>query len=730
MSQCPPVKSVDLWANPAPPESGHRGSVLTNPAPTLISDGVSTFDRELSWLTFDRRVLELAEDRTVPLLERVRFLSIVSSNLDEFFEIRVAGLMQQEESASHPATREFLQQVLKQAHALVDAQQACWRDQLLPALAHEGIVVKGKAQLSEADRAELSPRFDRDILPALTPLAIDPSHPFPVLTNKGLYLLALLRDPESGEIRRAVVPIPRVLPRIVTLGAGAQRSYTLLSLVIELHVERLFPGLEVLGSWAFRITRNSDLYVDEEEAGNLLEAIEDEIRNLRKGAPVRLEIEAQAPDDEVTWLLRSIGLSVDNVFRSVGPVNMVRLSSLIDLAGRPDLLYPTFVPALAGEFADPTKLFQRIAKHDLLLHHPYESFNPVVDFIRQAARDESVVAIKLTLYRTSGDSPVVEALKEAARNGKQVTALVELRARFDELNNIEWARQLEEAGAHVVYGLHGLKTHCKACLVVRQEKTGLRRYAHLGTGNYNPKTARLYTDFSLFTADEEITADVGLLFNVLTGNLGKPKFKHLLVAPFDLHRGILDLIRSEASAAQHGRKASVFAKVNSLVDPDVIQALYKASQAGVKVDLVVRGVCCLIPSVPGLSENIRVRSVLGRFLEHSRLFRFENSGGEPVILMGSADWMPRNFLRRVECIFPIRNKALRKRIEQEILAVYAERLGDSKFLQPDGTYAAPGEHGRAAPQAQEAFLSMANRLQPEPISEAKKPRGRSARRPR
>jgi polyphosphate kinase len=688
------------------------------------------FNRELSWLTFDRRVLELSEDSSVPLLERVRFLSIVSSNLDEFFEIRVAGLMQQEESATHPATREFLQEVLRQAHALVDAQQACWREQLLPALAKEGIVVKAKEQLDDADRADLSPRFDRDILPALTPLAIDPSHPFPVLTNKGLYLLAQLRDPETGEVRRAVVPIPRVLPRVLALGAGAKRSFTLLSLVIELFVDRLFPGLDVLGSWAFRITRNSDLYVDEEESGNLLETIEDEIRNLRKGAPVRLEIEAQAPEEEVAWLLKSIGLGADNAFRSAGPVNMVRLSSLIDQVGRPDLLYPSFAPTLSPDFTDPQKLYSRIAKHDLLLHHPYESFNPVVDFIRQAARDEAVVAIKLTLYRTSGDSPVVEALKEAARNGKQVTALVELRARFDELNNIEWARQLEEAGAHVVYGLSGLKTHCKACLVVRQEKGGLRRYAHLGTGNYNPKTARLYTDFSLFTADEEVTTDVGLLFNVLTGNLAKPKFKHLLVAPFDLHRGIIDLINAEASAAQHGRKATIFAKVNSLVDPDVIKALYKASQAGVKVDLVVRGVCCLIPGVAGKSENIRVRSVLGRFLEHSRLFRFENAGGEAVILMGSADWMPRNFLRRVECIFPIRSKHLRKRVEQEILGTYTERQGDAKFLQTDGSYRSALEVGRRGPLAQDAFLGLANHLQPEPVTAAPKAPGRSARRPR
>jgi len=689
------------------------------------------FNRELSWLNFDRRVLELAEDESVPLLERVRFLSIASSNLDEFFEIRVAGIMQQEESASHPATREFLTEVLTKARELVDAEQACWKNQLLPALAAQGIVFKSREQLDEADRAELSPRFDTDVFSALTPLAIDPSHPFPVLTNKGLYLLVLLRDPADGEIRRAVVPVPRVLPRVLKVGQGNNQAYTLLSHVIQLFIHRLFPGLELQGSWAFRITRNSDLYVDEEEAGNLLEAIEEEIRNLRKGAPVRLEIEADVPEGEMRWLLQSIGLPTENAFRVAGPVNLLRLGSLIDLIPRPDLLYPTFVPALPPECVDPAKLFARIAQQDLLLHHPYESFTPVVDFIRQAAKDESVVAIKLTLYRTSGDSPVVEALKEAARNGKQVTALVELRARFDELNNIEWARQLEEAGAHVVYGLAGLKTHCKACLVIRQEKGGLRRYAHLGTGNYNPKTARIYTDFSLFTADSEVTADVGLLFNVLTGNLSRPKFRHLLVAPFDLARRVVELIDAEASAAKAGRKAAIFAKVNSLVDPDVIAALYRASAAGVKIDLVVRGICCLQPGLPGRSENIRVRSFLGRFLEHSRLFRFENSGGEPVILLGSADWMPRNFLRRVECVFPLRHKALRRRVEAEVIATYLERLGDAKELRADGRTEAADPKGRLGPCAQDAFLSLARRLVPEDVSAPKKKApGRSARRPR
>lgn len=666
------------------------------------------FNRELSWLSFDRRVLELAEDDSVPLLERVRFLSIVSSNLDEFFEIRVAGIMQQEESASHPATKEFLADVLARARALVEDQQRCWKQKLLPALSAQGIEVLAREQLGDVARTELSPRFDRDILPALTPLAIDPSHPFPVLTNKGLYLLALLRDPASGELRRAVVPVPRILPRI--LGLSDRKSFTFLSHVIQLFIHRLFPGLELQGSWAFRITRNSDLYVDEEEAGNLLEAIEEEIRNLRKGAPVRLEIEADVPEGEMQWLLGSIHLTSDNAFRIPGPVNMLRLGSLIDLIQRPELLYPSFASVVPSECAEPAKLYERIAEQDIILHHPYESFTPVVDFIRQAAKDESVVAIKLTLYRTSGDSPVVEALKEAARNGKQVTALVELRARFDELNNIEWARQLEEAGAHVVYGLAGLKTHCKACLVVRQEKDGLRRYAHLGTGNYNPKTARIYTDFSLLTCNEEITADVGLLFNVLTGNLAGPKFKHLLVAPFDLARRIVELIKAETANAKAGKTATIFAKVNSLVDPEVISALYEASQAGVRIELVVRGICCLKPGVAGKSDNIRVRSFLGRFLEHSRLFRFENADAQPILLMGSADWMPRNFQRRIECVFPLRSAHVRRRIEEEILMVYRDRQGDAKALMPDGAYVACEPMGRLAPCAQDTFLQLAAKV--------------------
>ncbi|MFZ9201407.1 MAG: polyphosphate kinase 1 [Opitutales bacterium] len=665
------------------------------------------FDRELSWLNFNGRVLSLSREASVPLLERVRFLSIVSSNLDEFFEIRVAGLMQQVESAPSERAERQLAEVLARAHAMVDEQYRIWREELAPALASEGIVYRERGQLSKAEQSELAERFEQEILPALTPLAVDPAHPFPVLTNKNLYVLVQLRDDDGSPPTVAVVPVPRILPRVLLVGKpGDKVRFTFLSHIIKAFLHRLFPDLQVLGAWAFRITRNSDLYVEEDDEGNLIQAIEKEIHNLRKGAPVRLEISGDAPDELVDWLLRSLELPEANVFRIDGPINLLRLGGLLDLLQRPELAYPALAPALPEAVADPAKLYRRIAKADILLHHPYESFTPVVDFLRQAAADPDVVSIKLTLYRTSGDSPVVEALKEAARNGKQVTALVELRARFDELNNIAWARQLEEAGAHVVYGLFNYKTHCKACLVVRREKGVLRRYAHLGTGNYNPRTAKVYTDLSLFTADPELTEEVGLLFNVLTGNLRKPRFLHLLVAPFELQARMISLINAEAEAARKGRPSGIFAKVNSLVDPLVIDALYRASRAGVPIELVVRGICCLVPGVPGQSETIRVRSVLGRFLEHSRVFRFAH-GGRPLLYLGSADWMQRNFLRRVECVFPVRDPAIVRRVEQEILPPYLSDAGDVTFLQPDGTHRPANAAGRATPGIQDTFLTLA-----------------------
>lgn len=667
------------------------------------------FERELSWLNFNARVLALAREPSTPLLERVRFLSIVSSNLDEFFEIRVAGVLQQVESGGGRESTDLLADLLRHAHEQVKEQYRIWRHELVPALAAEGIIAREKGEFNAEELVELGERFDREIFPALTPLAVDPAHPFPVLTNKNLYLAVRLAGAKGEPPRVAVVPVPRILPRILILGkTGKSLRFTFLSYVIKAFLSRLFPGLKVLGAWAFRITRNSDLYVDEDEEGNLIEAIEEEIHRLRKGAVVRLEISGDAPDDLVGWLRAALDLPAEGVFRNDGPVNLLRLGALIDAVARPDLVFPNFTPTTPLGMGERDAIFTRIARGDVLLHHPYESFAPVVDFIKQAARDPEVVSIKLTLYRTSGDSPVVAALKAAAEAGKQVTALIELRARFDELNNIEWARQLEESGAHVVYGLVGYKTHCKACLIVRRERGGLlRRYAHLGTGNYNPRTAKVYTDFSLFTADAELTADIGLLFNTLTGNLAAPDFRHALIAPFALQRRMLEMIEAEATAARAGKPSGIFAKVNSLVDPTVIDALYRASQAGVPIELVVRGICCLVPGVPGRSETIRVRSVLGRFLEHSRLFRFLNHGGDPLIYLGSADWMQRNFLRRVECVFPVRDAGLRRRLEQEIIATYLTKTGDATLLGPDGNHLAFEVTGRLASGVQEAFLALA-----------------------
>ncbi len=675
-------------------------------------------------MAFNRRVLALAESPTVPLMDRLRFLSIVSSNLDEFFEIRVAGLFGQVESGVTERTpdglgpRATLTAVLAATRALVAAQYACWNDKLLPALRRERIVCRERAQLTKAELTLLAGVFEREILPVLTPLALDPAHPFPQLANKALYVMVKLADrpgaaaPEGP--RLAIIPVPRMLPRLWRVdGLKTADSVTLtfLSYIIEHFADRLFPGERPEGAWAFRITRNSDLYIDEDEGGNLLKRIEAEVRNLRRGSPVRLEISKNAPDAVVDALLHHLDLDEEHVFRVDGPVNLLRVSAIPDLVDRPALAYRPFTPVVPDDLHTPETLFEAIAAEDRLLHHPYDSFAPVVDFIRRAAADPQVLAIKQTLYRTGAESPIVDALREAALEGKQVTVVVELKARFDELNNIARAKALEEAGVHVVYGLVGLKTHCKCCLVVRREAEGLRRYAHLGTGNYNHRTARLYTDLSLFTADPEITGEVSDLFNTLTGTARNPKFKNLLVAPFNLHAGILGLIRAETANARAGKPARIIAKINTLIDVETIRALYEASTAGVSIDLIVRGVCALVPGVPGRSENIRVRCILGRYLEHSRIYYFENAGGVPAVFAGSADWMSRNFVRRVECVFPVRSRAARKRIVDEILASQLADTRDAWILGPSGDYA------RAAPAAgakgmssQEKFIQLAERL--------------------
>ncbi len=675
------------------------------------------FNRELSWLAFNRRVLEQAQNERVPLLERVKFLAIVCSNLDEFFEIRVSGIIQQVESGVTESSvdglppREQLRRIHSVVASLVEDQYRCWHDQLRPQLAEEGIIFESAKELTAEDLDWVRNYFFEQVHPVLTPLALDQSHPFPQLGNKTLNVVVSLDNPETPDIEGlvAILPVPRILPRLVAIspGSGTQR-FIFLSEVIKLCAGEFFQGYRVHQAHAFRVTRNSDLYIDEEEAENLLKKIEDELRNQKRGAAVRLEIEDGVDEKIFNTLCEHLGLSHEYVFRLNGPLNLLRLMALADI-DRPDLKFPPFTPVACSPLHNVEQIFDTLRAQDVMLHHPYDAFTPVVDFVEQAARDPQVFAIKQTLYRTSGDSPIVRALIEASRNGKQVTALVELKARFDEANNIQWARQLEDAGVHVVYGLIGHKTHCKCSLVVRREGRGLRRYAHLGTGNYNPRTAKLYTDLSYFTSREELTEDVANLFNSLTGFSRSPDFKHLLVAPFTLHRRIQELIQRETDNAAAGRPAKIMAKMNSLVDKATIDNLYAASQAGVQIDLIVRGVCCLVPGVKGLSENIRVRSIVGRYLEHARAFYFQNdAGGEPLVYAGSADWMPRNFFRRIEVVFPVMDPELRRWIISELFPIELQDTENARELHANGSYL-PVEPKNGTPSfaAQSYFIASA-----------------------
>jgi polyphosphate kinase len=695
-----------------------RGTAAIARKPAAATAGESPYgNREQSWLAFNRRVLDHARRPTHPLLERAKYLAIVSSNLDEFFEIRVAGIMQQAESETAVLSidglspREQLRRIYRDVTALLAEQYACWHGELLPRLAEEGLVFRTAQQLDESEQAWLRAYFEAQVMPVLTPLAVDQAHPFPQLANKTLNLLVAVEPPEgSAEKLMVIVPVPRSLPRIIEIAPHepGPRRFIFLSQIMKLCAARLTPGYTVAGVHAFRVTRNSDLYIDDEEVENLLKKIEEELRNLRRGAAVRLEIEEGVDETLFTALCGHLALSPASAFRLPSPLNLGRLFYLYEQVDRPDLKFPPFVPAESAAVRAQPVLFDAIRERDILLHHPYDSFTPVVEFIEQSARDPHVLAIKQTLYRTSGDSPIVRALIEASMAGKQVTALVELMARFDEANNIKWARELEEAGVHVVYGFVGQKTHCKACLVVRREGSELCRYAHLGTGNYNPKTARLYTDLSLFTARTELTAEVAELFNSLTGLGRAPDFKHLLVAPFNLHPRIQELIAAETAHARAGRPARVIAKMNKLVDPETIDSLYAASAAGVQIDLIVRATCCLIPGKKGLSENIRLRSLVGRFLEHARIFYFEN-GGTPQVFCGSADWMPRNFFRRVECVFPIYDPELRKTIVTEILATELRDNVDARELRPDTTEAPPPRPAGQEPfSAHKYFMAAAS----------------------
>jgi polyphosphate kinase len=691
----------------------------TPPPPIPFRGKLPYFNRELSWLAFNRRVLEIARSRRTPLLERLKFLAIVSSNLDEFFEIRVAGLIQQVESDLHETTLDGLspQEQLRRIHSvvasLVDDQYRCWSGEIVPALREEGYHFKTASDLTPSELAWVRDYFDSEVFPLLTPLSIDPSHPFPHIGNKTLNIVVSIDYPDTPETESllAVVPVPRSLPRVVTIGSATpdRRVVIFIGQIIKICVDRLFPGCRVTNAKVFRVTRNSDLYIDEEEAENLLKTIEQGLRNLRRGAAVRLEIEEGVDDRLSKALLDHLALANEYVFRIDGPVNLMRLMHVYEAIDRPDLKFPPFTPRPLALPEHDAALFDRIAHGDVLLLHPYDSFDPVVDFVTSAARDPKVHAIKQTLYRTSGDSPIVKALIEASLAGKQVTALIELKARFDEANNIQWARQMEQAGVHVVYGIVGLKVHAKCSLVVRRETGGLRHYAHVGTGNYNPKTARLYTDFSLFTARRDITREIACLFNTITG-FGRPyPFKKLLVAPFNLQSSLIKRISSEIAHARAGRPAHIVVQINSLIDKSLIDSFYAASCAGVKVQLIVRGICGLVPGVAGISENITVRSIVGRFLEHCRVYYFHNAG-RPRVYLGSADLMPRNLYRRVELLVPIEDPALRTRIIEEYLPTLLADDTDARLLRANGAYrqARPQRGTRPTLSAQNAFFARAD----------------------
>jgi polyphosphate kinase len=657
-----------------------------------LSDPRYYFNRHESWLAFNRRVLEEALDEGNPLLERVKFLAITASNLDEFVEVRIAGLLQEVEHGN-PLTgpdglspEEQLQRLAREIHSFVDAQYDCWNQQLLPALRREGIRILSVAHLDRAGHDAMDLFFTRQVDPILTPATIDPSHPFPHVLNKALCVaFQLRRNSKPGTTYLGVVTVPRKLPRLVRVpDKNGNIDYIFLHDLIEAHTRNLYKGYKVLSSAAFRATRNSNLYLHEEESRNLLDLVDSQLHSRRKGDVVRLEIEAGAPAEIVDPLSRQFALQPWQIFKH-GPVNLSRLFSLAEQTPRPDLKFPPLTSRILTFAPKVSNLLEGIRKQDILLHHPYDSYEPVVSFVETAARDPQVLSIRQTLYRTNENSPIVRALMEAAQT-KEVTVVVELKARFDEASNIRWARSLEEAGVQVFHGLVGLKTHCKLALLARQEAGGeIRQYAHLGTGNYNPSTAHFYSDLSLLTCDPEVTSAVHAVFNFLTARSEQSNYKPLFVSPTDLARNCIELIDREASHARRKRPARIIAKVNALLDQPMIEALYRASRAGVEIDLIVRGACALRPNVRDVSHRIRVRSIVGRFLEHSRIFYFDN-GGEPDIYLGSADWMPRNLYERVEVMFPIKNSSLRKRIFDEILQTYLKDNDKSRILHSDGSY--------------------------------------------
>ncbi len=654
-------------------------------------------NRELSWLEFDRRVLDEARDPRNPLLERVKFLAIAGNNLDEFFEIRVAGTMElvdaglaAGENPDKRPPREELRAIRTAARQFNEDLHHTWKRELVPALAEHGIRFPEIWRLDAERRRWLDRYFEDEVFPVLTPLAVDPAHPFPSLLNKSLNLAALLLDPrEQRHVHRiAVVQVPRVLPRVVRLPqvAGEEaHDYVFLVDVIDEHLSTLFPGLSVLHACSFRVTRDSNLDLDEETSTDLIKALEQELNKRRRGEPVRLEVSRGAHPEIVSRFLEAFELEPDDVYECDGPVNLGRIVEIFAKEDRPDLKEPPFVPNIVAQWDTAEAMFADVRTRDILLHHPYDSFTTVERFVHHAAHDPRVLAIKHTIYRAGETSAIVRDLIAAAEQRKQVTVVVELKARFDEEANIRWAKRMERAGVHVVYGIVGLKTHAKATLVVRRDEVGMRRYCHLGSGNYNPTTARVYTDVGLLTADEELGKDVADMFNMITGYAQAPVMRRLVVAPFGLRKRFEELIARETANARDGRLARIRAKMNSVVDPGIIQALYDASRAGVKIELCIRGICCLKPGVPGMSENISVVSVIGRFLEHSRIFYFENDGGDPEIFIASADWMTRNLDRRVEQMVPILDPKLRAHVV-EILGNSLRDNVKGREILPDGSY--------------------------------------------
>ncbi|HEV3235932.1 MAG TPA: polyphosphate kinase 1, partial [Gemmataceae bacterium] len=666
---------------------------MPSTVPSVALDDPSLYiNRELSWLEFNRRVLEEAQDPKVPLLERLKFLAIFGSNLDEFFMVRVGGLQQKVQAnvaygsgADRMPVKVQLEHIGEFAHEQVALQYRCLREEVMPALEKEGIALRNLKDLTSADKAFLGEMFHRQIFPVLTPLAIDPGHPFPHLLNKSLNLAVLLQRPSQGEKLFAVVQVPAVLPRFVQLPSDKGQIFTPLETVIQMHLPVLFAGMTLEHATIFRVTRNSDFEIDDDEVEDLLKAIEEEVRKRRRGAAVRLELDADAPAEVEQLLTAALDLDPADVYRLPGLLDLTGLFQIYSLTGYPHLRDPQFVPQPIPELAQAPNLWTAIKVRDTLIHHPYESFGHVMDFIEAAADDERVLAIKQTLYRTSSDSPIVRALQRAADNGKQVTAVIELKARLDEERNIVWARELEKAGVHVVFGFVGLKTHCKVALVVRKEDDGIRRYVHLSSGNYNPQTARIYTDLGYFTCNPDFCEDASALFNYLTGYSELPQWRKLIVAPSRLQSFMVEKIDQEAKNQQAGKEGRIIAKLNGLLEPVIIQALYRASQAGVRIDIICRGICALRPGIPGVSENIHVTSIVDRFLEHSRIYFFGNAGNAEVYT-GSADWMDRNLSRRVEVIFPIEQPELKQRLIREILATSMADNMKARELLSDGSY--------------------------------------------